>query len=171
MITEEFIESVAMEMAQLDQDEAEALIAEFQTEQPAVFNVVISVPEEFTDEEAEIQLYLGLLIWKTMKTYCKLQSNGNLQSEVTEEKIAQTVQKNISLLQQIDEDSEGDALAFVERIMDDYPQQELLRYVLETLVSYDDEEYDAENILEVREDMKGFVLLTIKTAIDCLDAA
>lgn len=171
MITEEFIESVAMEMAQLDQDEAEALIAEFQTEQPAVFNVVISVPEEFTDEEAEIQLYLGLLIWKTMKTYCKLQLDGKLQLEVTEEKVAQTVQKNISLLEQIDEDSEGDALVFVERVMDNYPQHELLRYTLETLVAYDDDSYDDENLQPVREDMKGFVLLTIKTAIDCLDAA
>lgn len=165
MITEEFIESVAMDLAQLDQKEAEALIAEFQSEQPAVFNIVASVPDEFLDEEAEIQLYLGMLVWKTIKTYRKSQT------EVTEEKAGQTVQMNIALLERIDEDSEGDALAFVERIMDDYPQQELLRYVLEMLVAYDDEEYDAEDTHPVREEMKGFVLLTIKTAIDCLDAA
>lgn len=167
MISEELIEDVARRLAELDQEDASELIRIFSEEQPEIFGAIVNPPEEYTEAESEIQLYLGLLIWQAMKAY-----KGNL-PEISEKAIEKMVEKNIAILEKIDDDSEGDAFVFVENLMDNYAQPNLLLYVVESLLTGDDDEEmtDEDGMPQIREEVKGSLLLLLKTVIDCLDAA
>lgn len=167
MISEELIEDVAGRLAELNQEDASELIRIFSEEQPEIFGAIVSSPEEYTEAESEIQLYLGLLIWQAMKTH-----KENLPA-VSENTIERTIEKNIAILEKIDDDSEGDAFVFVENLMDNYAQPNLLLYVVESLLTGEENEdmIDEEGMPQIREEVKGSLLLLLKTVIDCLDAA
>lgn len=68
---------------------------------------------------------------------------------------------NIEMLEYLAGESETDFMDTLRQVVNNYPQPEVLKYVVEALV-----EKPEEGSL-IREEKKGYILIYLKTIIDC----
>lgn len=124
-ISEEIIDGVAEALA-LQPEKYELLVEEFQQKQPELMAFIISEDSSFlTEEERDHLLYLSLIIWESTK-----QQIADIPL-IKAEEIGKAEDANWKKLEEVK------ARSFRER-MDvffvDYPQEDLLAFVEDTLI-------------------------------------
>src|SRR5690606_27799442 len=108
--------------------------------------------------ERETLFYIGMVIWQIMKR------SSNHLGKVSRQDF-QTAQKaNDDFLELLMEDTEADFNSATRSMLDDYPEPEVLRYIVEAVTEVSDDPrepgFSEENV--------GMAFLFLKTALDAL---
>jgi len=157
-ISAEIVERTWQEMATMPPANYPKIINKFAKEQPFVLGYLMAVDEDLLNEdERELLFYLGTVVWRMMS-----QGNKPL-SKVTEEMIFAAEDNNFKMLQYLEGETEADFYETTEKMIKNYNQPEVLRYVVEALMEEDEEG------VEIREDNLGMMMIYLKTVIDCFD--
>lgn len=85
---------------------------------------------------------------------------------VTEAALDDAEDRNLAILESMQDESPGDFWVAIKNLIQNYNQIEVLKYVLEALMEEDDE-FTTDH--SVREEMKGMMLIYLKSVIDCFD--
>ena len=155
-ITTEQIEAKALTLDQI-QDEVVmgALIDEMADAQPNLLAYLMTIGEDdFNEEERELMLFLGLLIWQCMGEAGEI-------ATFTTARMHEIQALNFPLLESLETQGKGDFTANLEKILEDYPQAELLEYIVATIS--EDESY------WIRPGNQYIMIIFLKIIIDCLD--
>ncbi len=157
-ISADVVEKTWVEMNQMHPEEMIRTVTELSEEQPDLLVYLMGAGDEiFNQDEREMFMYIGTAVWQMM-------SRGERPLvRVTEEDIFQAEDQNIQMLEQMAQESPGDFMAVTSRMLSEYNQIEILRYIVEAIM---EEEED----LEIREDSRGWMLICLKSVVDCLDA-
>lgn len=157
-ISAEIVERTWKEMATMSPLNYPKLINKFSKEQPFMLAYLMAVDDEqFNQDERELLLYLGVVVWKIM-------SRGNKPlPQVDEEMIDSAEEKNINMLEYLEGETETGFYETTASVLEGYNQPQVLRYVVEALMEEDEEGVD------IREDNIGMMMIYLKTVIDCLD--
>jgi hypothetical protein len=156
-VTAETIEQTTAWLVQIDDEtEVDAMIDALSQEQPVLFAYLMEIGgDDFNEDERELLLFLGVLIWKSMT------ASGEV-AELNEQTLEQVKTENMKMLEYLSDESEAAFRMVAGQMMKDYRQPELLRSVLEWIA---DEEDSA-----VRPENRGMMMMFLKIIIDCLDA-
>jgi len=127
-------------------------------EQPLILSYLLTVDDDILNQdERELLLYLGTVVWQMM-------SQGETPlPEITEEILDDVEKSNLKMLESLEGESEDGFVDVVEKIIDNYPQPEVLGYVLEALME------EPEEGGPIRDESKGIMMLDLKTVIDCFN--
>jgi hypothetical protein len=158
-ISEKIVERTWKKMARMPLHQVPQLIEHMKKEQPEIFVFLLAAGyDDFNQAEKEWQLYLGTIIWQIM------QQGTSKPKRVSEERLDQCIERMEKMAEYLMGESENDFETTIIQIFQDYNQINVLRYVVEVL--FEDEEI-AES--EIRDEMKGLILLNLKTVIEALD--
>jgi hypothetical protein len=145
-------------MDQLDIEDAPSLIDKIGKEQPFMLTYLMATGSDILNQhERKTLLFMSVMIWYIVSE--NIIQSPKMPLALFEEKEA----INISMLEYLAGESETDFMDTVEKIMTNYHQAELLRYVIENLLE------QAENQEELSEENIGMIVIYLKTIIDCLD--
>ena len=157
-ISADIVESTWQRMAAMPPGEAPKLVGRMEKEQPVVMAYLMAVDHDlFSQEERELLLYLGMVVWQIMS-----QGSAPL-SLVTEKALDKAEESNMKMIEYLMDESEPDFTETTRTMIENYGQPEVLRYVVEALVEAAEDE-------EVSEDHIGIMMLDLKTVIDCFHA-
>ena len=160
-VPEEIIEQTWTRIASLSQDDSETLAHKMTEQQPIVAVYLSAVGGDLlTEEEHEIMLYIGLVVWQIMN------SGKSRLPMVTEAALEDAEDRNLKILESMQDESPGDFWVAIKNLIQNYNQIEVLKYVLEALME-EDEDFAVDD--SVREEMKGMMLIYLKSVIDCFD--
>jgi hypothetical protein len=157
-ISADVVEKVYTKMWNMSEQDAYRLSFVMQKEQPCLVAYLAAVDQDILNqEEKEILFYQGTVIWQIMSEVRKPLP------EITEEKLLRFERENLSLAESL---KKADTLKFAEvlkKILQDYSQPEVFRYVLSALLDQDNED------CVIRDESLGIVMLDLKTVIDCFN--
>jgi len=164
-ISAEIVERTWQKLAGMNPAEAITIVEEAGKKQPAVLAYLMGVGgDDFDQEEREIMLYIGLVVWKIM-------TGGNpSMPEISLEDLETAEDANFDMLENLGGESTDDFVSMIDNMLSRYNQPEVLKYVVEALMEGDEGEMAME-IDDEEEDNRGFMLIYLKTVVDCLDAA
>ena len=158
LVDRESVQKVWEEQSEMDFFQVEKWIAKLSREQPTVLAYLMSAnDEEYNFEEKQLLLYLGVAIWRM------LLEGGAKTPEVTLEYIEAAQQKNIEMIEYLEEEIPGDFDKTVQAIFANYHQKYILEYVLSAVFEDDSES------AKIRPKSKGLLFFDLKTVLDCLD--
>jgi hypothetical protein len=158
IISSEIVEQTWQEMNTLSAAKISSLINKLTKEQPIVLAYLLAVGDDiFNQDERELLLYLGVVVWKMMS-----QGDRPL-PKVTEEQLDEIEEKNIKMLEYLEGEPDTDFIETVAMIVNDYKQQEVLKYVVEALME------ETEEDALITDENKGIMMIYLKTVIDCFD--
>lgn len=156
-VSEKIIDVKAAKLGALDGDFDE-IVAEFKAQQPAILGYLFS--ESFlilTQQEKEYLLYLTLVIWES----CEEVLEGIL--EMSPEELEEIEEANWT---QYNEATGKSFRQKLDGFFEEYPQEDLLAFVEDSLViSAEDEEAEE---FEVTKEGREPIFVALKTVIDCL---
>jgi hypothetical protein len=116
-------------LSSIDDDaEIDQLIDEFGDKQPFVFSYLLAMGEDdFNEEEQEVFLYMGMLVWKVFDR------NFTNNASISDQDIEAVKKSNLTLIEDLEfaKNHEKEALARAE--VDDSVQPELLNYLIEII--------------------------------------
>jgi hypothetical protein len=169
-IPAEIVEKTWRKMAYMPPSKAPSLVNQLAKEQPLILAYLMAAGEDLLNQdEQELLLYLGMVVWQIM-------SQGDTPlPEVTEETLDAMEDINIKMLEYLEGESDSDFAFTVETIFKNYNQPEVLKYVIEALMEEEDEEEEEHedeteaDEVAIRDEMKGMLLIYLKTLIDCFD--
>jgi len=155
MITFETVTQTWQRMSQTPMHEAPEIVNQMQAEQPVVLSYLIHLEDlPFNQHERELIFYLGMVVWQIMK-----QSEHQLY-KVTGKKLRKAEDANVELLEQLESYSEGELIEAIQLLLADYPEPEILRYVVEAIMeeSQDDPGF--------RDEYRGLAFVHLKILLD-----
>jgi len=157
-ISSDIVEKTWKKIGGMSPLELPKLINLMSKEQPLILAYLMAVDNQILNQdEQELLLYLGVVVWRIM-------SQGSTPlPKVTEETLDEVEESNIKMLEYLEGESEADFIDTVEKIVGNYNQLEVLRYVIEALMEESDEE------CLTRDEYKGIMFINLKTVIDCFD--
>jgi hypothetical protein len=145
-------------LEELELDDIPQFVDKLGHEQPFVLTYLMTTGSDILNpKEREALLFTGLMIWH-ISTLKRLKI-----PEISSEMIDEKESKNIKMLEYLAGEPESDFMETVNHIMTKYPQAELLKFVIDKLMS------DPEDDVEIREENIGMIVIYLKTIIDCLD--
>lgn len=151
------VEKTWREMANLTPSQGRELVTRMADEQPVILGYLTSVDREILNQsERELLFYLGMVVWQMMS------KGKTLPPKVTVESLDQAEEANLKLLRSLAEAPDAEAEGALSKVMAEYGQPEVLRYVVEAIV-------EAVENKEVREENSGILLIDLKTVIDSLN--
>ena len=157
-ISSEIVEKIWKEMGAMSVQSAPRMIEAMQKEQPVVLAYLMAVGKAVLNrDEQELLLYLGTVIWRIM-----LQGDKSL-TQITPEVLDKAEDKNMKMLEYLEKETEAEFIDTVEKTIENYPQPEVLKYVVEALMEREDDG------TLIRDESKGMMLIYLKTVIDCFD--
>ena len=160
-IPEEIVENTWREMAELEPVDIIEYISEISTDQPAIFAFLMATGHHvFNEDERETVMYLGMVVWRIM---CQGTPRPR---EISREVVEQAEANNMRVLQGLAGESPGDFIAITEDMLLTYGQIEVLGYVIESLIMNEDTA-----AARVREENKGWIIMSLKTVIDSFDVS
>ncbi|MEM6261642.1 MAG: hypothetical protein AAGI38_03970 [Bacteroidota bacterium] len=156
-ISELLVDQTWQEISQMSETELPGLISEMSDDQPLLLVYLMTVGEEILDEEEqELLLYLGVVVWKMM-------SKGEQQmGEVTEPLLDKVEQENSKMVEYLEGESEHSLADTVLNILGGYNQAAIFKYLVEAIV-------EAVDAGEIRVESAGILALYLKIHLDCLD--
>jgi len=156
-ISAEIVRETWQALDEVDADCATEMANGMGKQQPVVLAYLMTATENYSmnQDESELLIFLGLSIWKMMT-----RAEGPLPS-VTPARLDEIEENNLKMLEYLAGESDEDFITTVEMIIDNYPQSEILRYVVDELM--------LNNQVPVSDENKGHMLISLKTAIDCLN--
>lgn len=156
-ISAQVVEQTWQRLAGLSAREGRALGEKFVTEQPIVAAYLMGVDHDlFNEDERELLFYLGAVVWQIM-----LQGDKPL-PRVTEHMIEEAERANVAVIESLQDAPDEVAYATIGRMVQEYPQPEVLKYVINALSESTTEE-------GIRQDLLGVMMIDLKTVIDCLN--
>jgi hypothetical protein len=159
MISEETVTQTWQRVALSTPQEAQRYMHQMSQEQPAVLAYLLTMDgDPFNRNEMGYILFIALVVWQIMK-----QSAQGLRS-VPIEAIEQADEANFSFLEQLLTAGEMDFEAAVVRMIAEYPEPEVLRYIVEALMEEDEEE-------PFRDEYRGLAFVNLKTVLDAFIAS
>ena len=159
IISANTVEHVFSRMWNMSQQEAYQLSFDLEKQQPILVAYLAAVDRDiFNRAERELLFYLGTVVWQVMVNVKNplppLQQDCFLRFEEANNSLA-------GVLKNTQKSSFKDA---VKKVLQESRQSEVMRYVIAAMM---DENSD-EN--EVRDENLGFIILDLKTVIDCFDS-
>ncbi|MFN8358902.1 MAG: hypothetical protein U0264_03210 [Candidatus Kapaibacterium sp.] len=165
----EVVEEIWDTISGYEPEEIGEAIEKMANEQPDLYEYLESVPDEFSDPEINFQICLGLVVYESMKS-----ANPSMRTLSWDELIEQE-EVNVTMLQSLEGESEGDGLAVVQEMYSNYPQPEILGSLSAMLMADEEESIDEEEEEEMEDvpqicvENKGSMFITLKTVLDCLN--
>jgi hypothetical protein len=162
MISAEQITRTLEKFSVMTPQQADAMVKQMSKEQPTILAYLFASGEDevFDEEGAETLLYLGIVVWQLMK------QDPNGSRKVTKRELIKAEKKNISLLNKLASDSEGDFFSAAEATVLNCPEPEVLTFITEALI--EDEESRqryAANDAAYKENL-GAAFLCLKIVLD-----
>jgi hypothetical protein len=160
MISEETVTQAWQYVSTLPENDAQKLINTFTDDQPYIMTylVVISESEEFDEDEGQSFFFIGLVVWQIMRN-----TPGGLK-KINEKNLDQVVTDSEKELDVMATDSPGDFFAVASAKAENYPEPEVLKYILEAIMEMDE---DAEQP-SFREENIGMAFMHLKIVLDAL---
>lgn len=156
-ISEQVVEQTWQRIAELSARQGKALGIQFVNEQPMVSTYLMAVDGDvFNEDERELLFYLGTVVWQMMA-----QGDAPL-PRVTEQALARAENANVAMLQTLAEVSDQEAHTAMARLLHEYAQPHVFKYVVGALMESAQEE-------GIREENLGVMMMDLKTVIDCLN--
>ncbi len=157
-ISSEVVEKTWKRMGGISLQEMPKLVYQMSKEQPFVFTYLMGIGSDlFNQDERELLLYLGMVVWQMM-------SQGTTRlPKVTEKILDKAEESNMQMIEYLEDESEAGFIETVEKVVENYNQQEVLKYVVEALMEGSDEES------LIRDKSKGMMAIYLKTVIDGFD--
>ncbi len=150
--------------------EIKNLVNQLAKEQPELLFYLLTVNDEiYTESEREELIYLGLIIWQVMTQEAKSVV------QITAEDIIEAENANYLFIASFLQKAKEDYMLAIDNFFKNYNQPALLNFVVEALMDEDliaeeGSEVDEEpQTIRIRRDVKGHMLFSLKTVIDCLD--
>ncbi len=158
-------------MAEAPTDQAEGLVHQMQREQPHLLAYLLAQDEEIFDEqERETILYVGMVIWQIMK------QGKRKPRKVSQKRLFEAEETNYAFLEQLSEDTEADFMSATLAMLENYPEPEVFRYIVEAIMEEESEEESDEEIDKeesnppIQDENRGLAFLILKTVLDALVA-
>lgn len=160
MIPTEIVTETWQRMAQTSVHEAPDLVNQMQQEQPAILAHLLYLDEfPFDPHERELIFYIGMVVWQIMK-----QSKQRLR-RVALKKLSKAEKANYDTLELLASDSEADFFSATVAMVENHPEPEVMRYIVETIM--DEEDYDPDDP-PIRDEYRGLAFIHLKIALDAL---
>lgn len=157
-ISPEIVEKTWQAMSLTPPDEFPKIINQMIAEQPIILTYLMTVGEDvYNQEEREMMLYLGVVIWKIMS-----QGEKPLKS-ISSELLDEIEEENFEHFESIENAPEIDFIDLAASFSSKCEQPEVLRYVIEALME------ESETSGEIQEKNRGITMLYLKIVIDCFD--
>jgi len=152
------VEKTWREMAGLTPAQGRELVTRMADEQPVILAYLTTVDQDILNQdERELLFYLGMVVWQMM-------SKGKTPPpKVTIEGLDKAEEANLEMLRSLASAPEEESGSAMARILTEYGQPEILRYVVEAIV-------EAVENNEIREESSGILMMNLKTVIDSLNA-
>jgi hypothetical protein len=100
-----------------------------------------------------------MVVWQIMK-----QSKRRLR-RVTLKKLSKAEKANYDTLELVASDSEADFFSATVAMVENHPEPEVMRYIVETIM--DEEDYDPDDP-PIRDEYRGLAFIHLKIALDAL---
>lgn len=153
-ISVEHIENIWQKVNELSEIEAEGLVNELGESHPFLLAYLVGTGnEDFNEDEGEFLLYVGVVLWEIFR-----QATKEI-NEITEETVAKVEHTNIKMLEYLETESESYFFEFVENLVKDYLQPNVLQFITE--LTFDQEE-------DIRDQNRGMMFIYLKIVADCL---
>jgi hypothetical protein len=159
-VPRETIEAVWETQAEYSEEEWSRWVDQFAGEQPALLVYLGAADQTVRESEDEVSelMLLAALIYDSLRARTSL-------PVIEPEAIEEAEDANIALLQSLDDASEAEHHAVVEKLINEYPQAPMIAFVMERLMEGNEE------TPELAPDQVGMELLYLKTMIDALTAS
>lgn len=152
------VEKTWREMANLTLAKGRELVTRMADEQPVIMAYLTTVDQDLLNQrERELLFYLGMVVWQMMS------KGKTLPPKVTVEGLDRAEEANLNLLRSLAEAPDEEAEGALAKVMAEYGQPAVLRYVVEAIV-------EAVENREIREENSGILMINLKTVIDSLNA-
>ena len=158
-ISAQIVNKIWRQTADMSPFDAPKLVNKFAKRQPIIIAFLMAAGHDaFNQNERELLLYLGINIWKIM-------SQGEAPiPKITEKMLEKCENNNYKLLDYLDGETAAGYQRAIELIFENYHQTEILKYVVEALFEENDDD------VNIRDNMKGLMMLHLKTVLDCFDS-
>lgn len=157
-ISAEIVAETWQRISQLSLDEAPQMTLDFREEQPIIFDYLLAFDDlPFNQHERELIFYIGLIVWQMMR-----QSKRQLY-KVTRRKMEKADKATYDSIEVMMSDSEADFVSATMTMLENYPEPEVLRYIVETIM--DEDEYEPDDP-PIRDEYRGLAFLHLKTVLD-----
>src|SRR5574337_276862 len=113
----------------------------------------------FSAHEHQLVFYPGLVVWQIMK-----HSDRRLR-KVTRRKQGQADEANQGFLELLSSNTDADFVSGTQTMLENYPEPEVLRYIIAALM--EEEDY-APDDLPIRDEYRGLAFVHLKTVLDAL---
>jgi len=154
----EVVERTWRKMSKMPLGESPKLIDLMRKQQSVVLAYLLAAGHKtLNQDEQELLLYIGIVVWQIM-----LQGSKPL-IKVTKSALDEAEKANIRMLEYLGGEPEADFIETTKKIISNYPQPEVLKYVVEALT----EESEEDSV--ITDKGKGIMMIHLKTVIDCFN--
>ena len=161
-ISHEKVTEIWQGMCYADGEDARRLTFQMSKEQPFLQFYLLDMDDlPFDENEREIIHYVGLVTWLIMK------SSKKRLRKVRVKDLVKAEDSNLAFMEMLESDTEADFLSAVQTMIENYPEPEVLRYVVEAIMEEDQQ--DSEEI-PICDEYKGLAFLHLKVMLDALIA-
>ncbi|MCX7855650.1 MAG: hypothetical protein N2556_06710 [Anaerolineae bacterium] len=159
MISEEIVTQTWQRIAQISPQEVQRYMNQMSREQPAILAYLLTLDSDpFNRNEMGYIFFIAMVVWQAMK-----QSPQGLRSVPIEE-VERANEANFAFLERFLSAGEMDFEAAVAKMLEEYPEPEVLRYIVEALMEEDEEE-------PFRDEYRGLAFICLKTVLDAFIAS
>lgn len=159
MISEETVTQTWQRIAQISPQEVQRYLNQMSREQPAILAYLLTLDgDPFNQNEMGYILFIAMVVWQAM-----MQSPQGLRS-VPIEAVEQADEANFAFLERFLSAGDEDFEAAVAKMLAEYPEPEVLGYIVEALMEEDEEE-------PFRDEYRGLAFVCLKTVLDAFIAS
>lgn len=160
MISHEAVTETWQRIAQSSVEDAQRYAYQMSVEQPVLQRYLLELDDlPFNRNETEIIHYVGLVTWQIMK-HGRRPLRG-----VTVKRLQRAERANGAFLEMLASDTEADFVSATLGMLENYPEPEVLRYIVEAIMEEDEE--DPEEI-PIRDEYRGLAFLHLKVMLDAM---
>ena len=160
MISAEIVTQTWQRMSQTPVSSTPQMVEEMKEEQPVLLAFLLALEDfPFNRHERELIFYVGMVVWQIMK-----QSERPLH-KVTRKKLGDAEEANYDFLELLTSDTEADFVSATRTMLEQHPEPEVLRYIVEAIM--EEEEYEPEDP-PIRDEYRGLAFVHLKIALDAL---
>lgn len=161
MISEEIVTQTWQRIAQISPQEVQRYMNQMSREQPAILAYLLTLDgDPFNQNEVGYILLIAMVVWQVMK-----QSPQGLRSVPIEE-VERADEANFAFLERFLSAGEMDFEAAVAKMLEEYPEPEVLRYIVEALMEEEEDEEEP-----FRDGYRGLAFVCLKTVLDAFIAS
>jgi hypothetical protein len=158
MISADTVTRTWQKMARMNQKQAQQFGLSAIQQQPNLVAYILAANQQlFTQSEGEIIYYVAMSIWQMLL-------QGKVQpGRVQRAHLEQAEQANLEMVQQLQTQAADQVESWIENIVQDYPEPNILIYILESIT---DESENAS--IDIRPELRSVAVFYLKTVLDAL---